>query len=290
MPTRVALAQLCATTNVAENLETAEALVRQGADGGASLILLPEAFSYIGPDSGKREILEPLDGSAPSPILDRFTGLAAELGTEILLGGHHERGPDDGNPDSKSFNTCVHIADDGGIQTIYRKIHLFDVCLEDGTQLNESARTLAGEEVVTTETPLGTLGLTICYDLRFPYLFQRLANEGAIAISVPSAFTASTGAAHWHALLRARAIETQCYVLAPAQHGQHNERRRSYGHSLVIDPWGEVIAELEEGDGVLLADIDPERVASVRRQLPSLEHRVDLEPASGPGKKGESLP
>ena len=129
--------------------------------------------------------------------------------------------------------------------------------------------------MVSTNAPFGRLGLTICYDLRFPYLFQDLVDQGAIAISVPSAFTASTGAAHWHALLRARAIESQCYVLAPAQHGQHNEKRRSYGHSLVIDPWGEVIAELAAGDGVLFAEIDPEKVASVRRQLPSLNHRVN---------------
>ena len=277
MPHRVALAQLSATTDVAANLTTAEALVRQGADGGASLVLLPEAYSYIGPDAGKREILEPLDGSGPSPILDRFAALAAELGTEILLGGHHERGPDTDNPEGRSYNTCVHLGNDGRIRTLYRKIHLFDVSLEDGTQLNESARTLAGNEVVTSAAPFGTLGLTICYDLRFPYLFQSLADRGAIAISVPSAFTASTGAAHWHALLRARAIETQCYVLAPAQHGQHNPRRRSYGHSLVIDPWGEVVAELDDGDGVLLADLDPDRVTSVRRQLPSLTHRVSLD-------------
>lgn len=276
MPQRVALVQLCAGTDVERNVSTAESLVRQGAAGGAGLVLLPEAYAYIGPDAGKRQILEPLDGSGPSPILDRFSALAAELETEIILGGHHERGPADGNPEGRSHNTCVHLGPDGRIRAIYRKIHLFDVALEDGTELNESARTLAGEEIVTTQAPFGVLGLTICYDLRFPYVFQRLADRGAIAITVPSAFTASTGAAHWHTLLRARAIETQCYILAPAQHGQHNDRRRSYGHSLVVDPWGEVIAELEDGDGVLLADIDAERVASVRRQLPSLEHRVQL--------------
>lgn len=275
MPHRVALVQLCATTDVAANVSTATALVRQGAAGGAGLVLLPEAYAYIGPDAGKREILEPLDGSGPSPILDQFRALARELDTEILLGGHHESGPRDGNPDNKSFNTCVHLGADGEIRAAYRKIHLFDVSLEDGTQLNESARTLAGEEIVTTSAPFGILGLTVCYDLRFPYLFQSLADRGALAISVPSAFTASTGAAHWHALLRARAIESQCYVMAPAQHGRHNERRSSYGHSLVIDPWGEVIAELTDGDGVLFAEIDPERVTSIRRQLPSLEHRVE---------------
>ncbi len=277
--TRAALVQLCATTDVAANLDTAEALVREGHAGGAGLILLPEAFAYIGPDAGKREILEPLDGSGPSPILDRFSSLAAELGSEIVLGGHHER-PDSQTPgtEGKSFNTCVHIGADGSILAIYRKIHLFDVCLDDGTELRESARTLAGRDVVVSQTGFGTLGLTICYDLRFPYLYQKLVDRGAIAVSVPSAFTATTGAAHWHTLLRARAIEAQCYVIAPAQHGRHNAKRSSYGHSLVIDPWGEVIAELEAGDGVLLADIDPARVDSVRRQLPSLEHRQDLSP------------
>ena len=282
MPHKVALAQLCASTNVSENLRTAEALVRQAAAAGAGLVLLPEAYAYIGPDAGKREILEPLDGSASSPILDRFKGLAAELGTEIVLGGHHERGPDVDNPEGKSFNTCIHLGSDGQLKSFYRKIHLFDIALEDGTELNESARTLPGSETVTSKAPFGTLGLTICYDLRFPYLFQSLVDQGAIAITVPSAFTASTGAAHWHTLLRARAIESQCYVLAPAQHGQHNEKRRSYGHSLVIDPWGEVVAELAEGDGIVLAEVDPDRVASVRRQLPSLQHRVSSWHNAGP--------
>jgi predicted amidohydrolase len=277
---RVALIQLCAGTEVAANLQTAERLVREGSAQGAGLILLPEAFAYIGPDAGKREILEPMDGSGSSPILNRFRDLARELRTEILLGGHHEMpAPLQNEKDAgKSFNTSVHIGATGDILAVYRKIHLFDVSLDDGTELKESARTLAGEHIVTTETGFGTLGLTICYDLRFPYLFQALADRGAIAISVPSAFTASTGAAHWHTLLRARAIECQCYLLAPAQHGQHNAKRRSYGHSLVVDPWGEVIAELAEGDGVLVAEIDPARVTSVRRQLPSLEHRREIVP------------
>lgn len=274
MPHTVALAQLCATTDVAANVATAEALVREGAAAGADIVLLPEAYAYIGPDAGKRQMLEPLDGSGPSPILDQFRHLAAELGIEIVLGGHHELGPAD-DPEGRSFNTCVHLGTDGGIRARYRKVHLFDIALEDGTQLNESARTLPGSEIVTTAAPFGTLGLTVCYDLRFPYQFQSLVDAGAMAITVPSAFTASTGAAHWHALLRARAIETQCYILAPAQHGQHNERRRSYGHSLVIDPWGRITAELADGDGILLAEIEPDQVASVRRQLPSLTHRVD---------------
>ncbi len=272
--TRVALIQLCATDDVAANLATSEDLTRRAAADGARVILLPEAYAFVGPHARKADILEsvpPAPGEA-APILARFAAVARETGCELILGGHHERGP----TAEKCYNTCVHIGPDGGIRASYRKIHLFDVALDDGTELKESRRTLPGERVVVTETAFGTLGLSICYDVRFPYLYQALADLGAIAVCVPSAFTASTGAAHWHTLLRARAIESQCYVLAPAQHGAHNAARRSYGHSLVVDPWGEVVAELADGDGVLLAEIDPGRVAAVRRQLPSLEHRVPL--------------
>jgi predicted amidohydrolase len=274
--TRVALIQLCATEDVAANLRSTETLVRRAAAEGAELTLLPEAFAFIGPDRLKRGIVESLepDATTPTPILDRCRELAVATGVPLILGGHHEVGPPADPP--RSYNTCVHLDADGSILATYRKIHLFDVKLADGTELNESARTCAGSSAVVTSVPFGTLGLTICYDIRFPYLYQALVDLGAIAISVPSAFTATTGAAHWHTLLRARAIECQCYVIAPAQHGQHNPRRRSYGHSLVVDPWGEVIAEQDDGDGVILADIDPARVADVRRQLPSLEHRVPL--------------
>ena len=282
--TRIALVQLCATEDVAANLTTSDSLVRQAADQGAEVVLLPEAFAFIGADRRKREIVEPIvtDGSAATPILDRCRSLAAELQIELILGGHHERGPEEdgartpSDEPSKSYNTCVHIGPDGGLRATYRKIHLFDVKLADGTELNESARTLPGSEVVVTRTAFGTLGLTICYDIRFPYLYQALVDRGAIAMSVPSAFTATTGAAHWHTLLRARAIETQSYILAPAQHGAHNARRRSFGHSLIVDPWGEIVAELAEGDGVVVADIDPSRVRQVRQELPSLTHRVSL--------------
>lgn len=279
--TRVALVQLCAGADVEANLTTTERLVRRAAAEHARVVLLPEAFAFIGPDRLKRQIVEPMatDDAGNHPILDRCRELAVAAGVELVLGGHHEAGPPGrGDAAEKSYNTCVHIGADGRLLACYRKIHLFDVQLADGTVLEESARTLPGSEVVLTNTPFGALGLTICYDLRFPYLYQALAKRGAIAISVPSAFTATTGAAHWHALLRARAIETQCYVLAPAQHGQHNARRRSYGHSLIVDPWGEVIAEQADGDGVVIAELDPQKVRDVRAQLPSLEHQVNLGP------------
>lgn len=277
--TTVGLIQLCADEQVSRNLVTASRLIGQAVSEGASVVLLPEAFAFIGRDAGKREILEPIPAdsdtpaTAPTPILDLCRGLAREHRIDLILGGHHESSPDP----ERSFNTCVHIDAQGRIAARYRKIHLFDVNLADGTRLHESARTLPGEGAVITRLPFGILGLTICYDLRFPYLYQRLVDLGAIALSVPSAFTATTGAAHWHTLLRARAIECQSYVLAPAQHGAHNPKRRSYGHSIIIDPWGETVAELAQGDGVVVASIDPARVARVRAELPSLSHRRTLQ-------------
>jgi len=279
-PVTVAAVQLCATPDVDANLATAERLVREGRQRGAEVILLPEAFAFLGPEKAKRQILEPLpepggDGGSqpgfqPGPILGRCQTLARETGAHLILGGFHETAPEDG----KSYNSCVHLSPTGAVLTRYRKIHLFDVSLADGTELRESARTMPGDQAVVTETPFGPLGLTVCYDIRFPYLYQRLTDLGAVAITVPSAFTRPTGAAHWHVLLRARAIESQCYVIAPAQYGQNWEKRSSYGHTLIIDPWGEIVGELDDGDGVVMAEIDPERVRTVRGQLPSLTHRV----------------
>lgn len=269
---RVGVVQLCATPDVDINMKAAERLAAQACDAGAEVVLLPEAFAFLGPEKVKREILEPLPNNpaAPGgPILERCRTLAAGLGCHLILGGFHE---DAGDPE-KSYNTCVHLSPTGEILARYRKVHLFDVALADGTQLRESARTLAGNELVTTDLPFGKLGLSICYDLRFPYLYQSLVDMGAVALTVPSAFTATTGAAHWHVLLRARAIECQSYVIAPAQHGHNWGKRYSFGHSLIIDPWGDIVAECADGDGVAVADIDPQRVRQVREELPSLTHR-----------------
>lgn len=277
--TRIAAVQLCATPDVAANLASAARLVRDAAAAGARVALLPEAFAYLGPERGKQDVLERLpepasdEGFDDGPILAHCRDLARQTGLHLVLGGFHELAPEPG----KSYNTCVHLAPDGRVMALYRKIHLFDVSLDDGTELRESARTLPGDRAVVTALPFGPLGLSVCYDIRFPGLYQRLADLGAVAVTVPSAFTRPTGAAHWHVLLRARAIESQCYVIAPAQHGRHWEKRASYGHSLIVDPWGEVVAELDSGDGIVVADIDPGRVASVRRQLPSLAHRRALD-------------
>ncbi|HEY5679609.1 MAG TPA: carbon-nitrogen hydrolase family protein [Pseudomonadales bacterium] len=274
--TRVGVVQLCATPDVTANMIAVERLVPQACDAGAEVVLLPEAFAFLGPEKAKRGILERLPDapSAPGgPILEQCRSMAARLGCHLILGGFHE---DAGDPD-KSYNTCVHLSPGGELLARYRKVHLFDVALADGTQLRESARTLAGHDLVTTDMPFGKLGLSICYDLRFPYLYQSLVDAGAVAMTVPSAFTKTTGAAHWHVLLRARAIECQSYVIAPAQHGHNWGKRFSYGHSLIVDPWGDIVAECRDGDGVAVADIDPERVRRVREELPSLTHRRLLE-------------
>jgi predicted amidohydrolase len=246
-----------------------ETLSRQAAAEGADIICWAEAFAYLGRHEGKREILETLPEGGP--ILKRCQQLAQSLNCELLLGGFHEAPTD--SPDERCYNTSVYLNADGGIQAMYRKIHLFDVDIADGPTLQESRQTAAGDTAVVTNTRFGCLGLTVCYDVRFPTLYQRLTDLGAIATSVPSAFTATTGAMHWHPLLRARAIETQGYVIAPAQHGQHSKHRASYGHSMIVDPWGKIIAEIDEGDGYAIAEVDPAQVQKVRAQIPSLANR-----------------
>jgi predicted amidohydrolase len=265
---QVAVVQHCAGTDVELNLSTLEQLSRQAANEGATVICWAEAFAYLGRHEGKKEILEPLPEGGP--ILQRCQSLARELDCELLLGGFHEAVPGDSE---RCFNTSVYLDTHGDIQAMYRKIHLFDVDIVNGPTLRESKQTAAGDRAITAGTRFGTLGLTVCYDVRFPGLYQRLADMGAIAMSVPSAFTATTGAMHWHPLLRARAIETQSYVIAPAQHGQHSKHRASYGHSLIVDPWGRVIAELADGDGFAIAEVDPEQARQVRAEIPSLANR-----------------
>ena len=267
-PTKVAVVQHNAGVDVEANLSTLTLLSRQAAAEGAQLITWAEAFAYLGRHEGKQEILEALPEGGP--ILRRCQELAQQLNCALLLGGFHEAIPED---TQRCHNTSVYLDETGAVKALYRKIHLFDVNIVDGPQLQESRQTAAGDRSVITEAAFGTLGLTICYDLRFPALYQALTDQGAIAHSVPSAFTATTGDAHWHALLRARAIENQSYVIAPAQHGQHSANRSSYGHSVIIDPWGRVLAEVDDGDGYAIATIDPAAVTQVREQLPSLKNR-----------------
>lgn len=265
--TLVAAVQMTSTPSVDHNLEAAEKLVTKGARNGAQMVVLPECFAYLGPDGGQRDIAEAIE--APGPILSACQGWAKQHDVELILGGFWERAADP----QKVHNACVHVGRDGLVRAVYRKIHLFDVDLADGTRLLESSVVAPGKEAVVTDAPFGRLGLSICYDLRFPELYRKLVYQGAIAITAPAAFTLHTGKDHWHVLLRARAIESQAYMIAAAQTGLHFGKRVSYGHALVADPWGCVVAQCGEGEGVVVAEVDPGVVDTVRRQLPSLKHR-----------------
>ena len=266
--TRIGVLQLCSRSDVARNLHTVESLVTDAVNQSAEVVFLPEAFAYIGSDEGQIPIAETF--ANPGPILSTCVKLARAHGVHLIAGGFPEKATT-----NKIYNTCFHITPTGDVQARYRKIHLFDVDLADGTQLQESRTTAPGNRVVTTELPFGKLGLSVCYDLRFPRLYQALVNAGAVACAVPSAFTAYTGQAHWHVLLRARAIECQAYVIAPAQVGDHAyPRRHSFGHALVVDPWGEVIAECSLSEpSVAVVDLNPAEVTRIRSQLPSLKNQ-----------------
>ncbi|MBX7192148.1 MAG: carbon-nitrogen hydrolase family protein [Sandaracinaceae bacterium] len=271
--TKAAVIQMCSTDQVETNLAQMERLVRAAAEDRASLVVVPECFAYLGADTagatspGKVAIAEPLP--LGGPILARCAALAKELGVELVLGGFWERGDDP----RKVKNACVHVDARGVVRAVYRKVHLFDVDLPDGTKLEESASVEPGSELVVTDSAIGRLGLSVCYDLRFPELYRGLVDRGATSLCVPAAFTLTTGKDHWHVLLRARAIESQSYVLAAAQTGKHGGTRQSYGHALIVDPWGTVLAECGEGEGYASAWIDTALVERIRASLPSLAHR-----------------
>jgi predicted amidohydrolase len=264
---KVAAIQLNSGPNVEQNLKRAEALVREAAADGAVLSVLPECFAFLGPEEDKFALAEPLP--AGGPILQRMQELARQTQCELVLGGFYEQT----DKPRKVRNACIHVTEQGKVKAIYRKIHLFDVDLVDGTKLEESATVEPGLDIVATDTRAGRLGLSVCYDLRFPELYRRLVDQGATLLTVPAAFTLTTGKDHWHVLLRARAIEAQCYVIAAAQSGLHFGTRRSFGHALIADPWGTIVAECSDGEGYALARIDLGLVESVRRTLPSLKHR-----------------
>ena len=269
MELKVAAAQLCSTEDVEKNLQRAADVARDAAASGAQLIGLPENFAYLGSDRDhKLSIAEDISDSASGPILTAMKALARQTQAWLLLGGFPERGNA-----GRIGNTSVLLGPDGGIRARYRKMHLFDVETPGGHKFKESETVAPGADPVVAETPWGGLGLTICYDLRFPELYRTLTALGARMIAVPSAFTRETGKDHWHVLLRARAIENQVFVFAPAQVGFHGGKRASYGHALVVDPWGVVLAECGEREGFALAKIDFEYQDTVRRNLPCLSHR-----------------
>lgn len=265
----VAAVQMSSQDDVPANLRRASERVAEAASRGAKLVLLPENFAFMGTEAQKREIAEPLGGAEPGRIADAIAEAARDAGVHVVAGGMPERSHDADRP----YNTCAVFGPDGQLVARYRKIHLFDVDLADGTVYRESASVTPGATPITLDVEGFRLGLSICYDLRFPELYRALSDEGAEVVVVPAAFTLLTGKDHWHALLRARAIESQSYVVAAAQWGKHPRGRQTYGKSLVADPWGTVVAEASEGEGVVLATIDRAYLASVRRNLPALEHR-----------------
>jgi predicted amidohydrolase len=268
----VAVIQLCSQDDVARNLERVRAEVTAAARAGAELVALPENFAFMGSEPEKRTIAERLD--AGGPIVTTLAALAREAGVWLVAGGMPEESEDPARP----YNTSLLFDSKGKLAARYRKVHLFDVETPDGTTYAESASTRAGEPEavvarVTTHTGAADLGMTVCYDLRFPELYRRLLDAGARIVTVPAAFTLQTGKDHWHVLLRARAIENQVFVLAPAQHGKHPRGRQTYGKSLVVDPWGDVLAQCAEGEGFAIAHLDLAAQDRVRQQLPCLAHR-----------------
>jgi predicted amidohydrolase len=269
---RVACVQLNTRADVAANVRAAEALVEEAAAAGARLVALPETWAYKGRREGILASAESLDGPSNAAL----ARLAARLGIFVLAGSIYEPSPEP----RRVYNASALFGPDGELLAAYRKIHLFDLTA-DTTVYRESGYVRPGAELVTVEVDAGsaeseapvTLGLTICYDLRFPELYRSLALRGAQVLCVPSAFTAYTGAAHWEVLLRARAVENGCFVIAPGQAGEHLPGRGCYGHSMIVDPWGTVLAEVQDGVGLCIADLDLARVAEVRAQIPSLQNR-----------------
>jgi predicted amidohydrolase len=261
----VAAVQMNSGADKARNLDAAARWITQAAGLGAKLVGVPENFSWMGPESERPSAAEALEG----PTLSRMASLARELSITLLAGSILESGA----PGGRLYNTSALFGPDGTRLAVYRKIHLFDVDVGDGATYRESAAVAPGSDVVAADTPVGTIGLSVCYDLRFPELYRALAARGATLITVPSAFTLMTGKDHWEVLLRARAIENQCYVLAPAQHGRHSERRVTYGHAMLVDPWGLVVARVSDGEGLALGALNMDLLADIRRKLPALSHR-----------------
>ena len=263
-----AVVQMASGPRRAANLDRARQFVREAASRGARLVVLPEVFAWRGPRADEAAHAEPI----PGPSTDAMAAVAREAGVHLLMGSILEQG----ELGDRSFNTTCLLSPRGELLARYRKLHLFDVDLPGRVSVRESDARAAGDEVVVAPTPLGALGLSICYDLRFPELYRRQVRAGAEILLVPSAFTFTTGSAHWEVLCRARAIENQCYLLAANQSGTSPHGFADFGGSMIVDPWGVVIARAGDGETVALAEIDHGYLARVRRELPSLAHaRLD---------------
>jgi deaminated glutathione amidase len=263
----VGAAQLTSGSDLEQNLTLCAELVALARSRGAELVVLPENFAFMGSEQDKLRIAEDLEGTGP--IMRMLREAARTSSAWIIAGGMPERSADPARP----YNACVAIDPSGGVRAVYRKIHLFDVEVGDGQTYRESSSTSAGADPVLLEALGRLVGLSVCYDLRFPELYRRLAAMGAEVLVVPAAFTLMTGKDHWKVLLRARAIENQSWVVAAAQWGEHPGGRRTFGKSCIIDPWGEIVAQASEGVGVVVAEIDPAITERVRSSLPALRHR-----------------
>jgi predicted amidohydrolase len=261
---KISLIQLNSTDAMLSNIAHIDTMVAQAAQEGAQLVALPENAFLMEAPGVKRTLYS----EAEHPGIIASGEMAKKYGVWLLAGTAAGTIDDSG----KTVNRSVLFDDQGRKQTWYDKIHLFDVEVGDGQSYHESARFLPGHEAAIAKTPWAVLGMSVCYDVRFPQLYRALAKAGAQILAVPSAFTQVTGEAHWHVLLRARAIENSCFVIAPAQWGTHAGGRKTFGHSLIIDPWGKILADGREHEGVVTADIDLEQVAKVRAKLPSLMH------------------
>jgi predicted amidohydrolase len=263
---RVACIHNCAEREMAPSIAALTRLIRAAAADGAALIQLPEMATWLEPRNDR--VVGKALPEAEDPGLAICRELSAETEAWILIGSLLIREPGAGKVVNRSFL----LDSTGAIVTRYDKLHLFDVDLPSGEQYRESATVRAGDRAVLAPTPWGLIGLSVCYDLRFAYLYRALAQAGASYLSIPAAFTYTTGKAHWHVLVRARAIETGCYVFAANQGGIHAEGRRTWGHALIVDPWGEVLADSGEREGFVAADIDPAKVAAARAMIPALKH------------------
>ena len=259
-----AAVQMTASDTKEDNLQKAESLVRGASSQGAALVVLPEVFSWRGKSGNTVFEAE----NIPGPTTERLGNLAHELGIHLITGSLLEK-----SEDGRSYNTSLLISPEGQILCRYRKIHLFDVDIPNRVTVKESENIKAGVKTAAVPTAIGNIGLSICYDLRFPELYRQLVNRGAEIVSVPSAFTFPTGAAHWEVLLRARAVENQFYVIAPNQIGPNVHGFSDYGHSMIIDPWGKVAACARDQESFITAEINLDYLSKVRKELPCLEHQ-----------------
>ncbi|BBK36224.1 amidohydrolase [Allostella sp. ATCC 35155] len=276
---RAACIQMTTGRDMAPNIETVARMTREARSAGADLVMTPEVCNIIEPN--RQAQLGKVRFEGEDPMLAAGRDLARETGVWLLLGSLAVRA----EGEERLANRSILLSPKGEIVARYDKIHMFDVDLAGGESYRESNRFRPGEQAVLADLPWGRLGMTICYDMRFAYLYRALAHAGATLLSVPAAFTVPTGRAHWHVLLRARAIETGCFLFAPAQTGEHAEGRRTYGHSLIVSPWGEVLADGGEELGFVLAEIDMAKVAEARRMVPALGHDRPFASAEAPAAR-----